>query len=377
MNFLLMASFAEVMNYVLYVLIAVLVLLVMITVHELGHYLTGKIFDFAIEEFAIGFGPKIFKKTKKNGEVFSVRVFPLGGFCSFRGEDKEDGDPRAFNNKKPWQRIIVLVSGALMNYIFAVFIICLMFGIYGTSALMTYEVSGENPSGIILTDENSFKNRDVILKANGKDVYIITDLMNAVNGKQLGDTVDFTVIRNGEKRDMSIVMLADADLKNVEDVNGLCNVLGIKVEKDEEDNVVSNGFRSTGVRRGFFTTIGCSFNYSFKLAGTIFTVIGQLFRGEIGIKSLGGTVTTISVTAGVIKNGGWWSLLNIASFIGVNLAVFNLLPIPALDGSKAVFTTIEWIRGKPINRRVEGIIHAVGFLVIILFAIFIDLQQCF
>lgn len=377
MNFLLMASFSEIMNYVLYVLIAVLVLLVMITVHELGHYLTGKIFDFAIDEFAIGFGPKILSKTKKNGEVFSVRVFPLGGFCSFRGEDKEDGDPRAFNNKKPWQRIIVLVSGALMNYVFAVFLICLMFGIYGTSSLMAYEVSSEGSSEIVVTDDNAFQNRDVILKANGKDVYIITDLMNAVNGKKAGETVNFLILRGGEKKEADIVLRADADIKNVEDVKGLCTALGIKYEEDENGTAVSNGFRSTGVKRGFFTTIGYSFEYSFKLAGTIFTVIGQLFRGEIGIKSLGGTITTISVTADVIKTGGFWSLLNIASFIGVNLAVFNLLPIPALDGSKALFTVIEWIRGKPVNRRVEGIIHTIGFVVIILFAIFIDLQQCF
>ncbi len=101
MNFLLLASFGEIMQYVGYVLIAILVLLAMITVHEFGHYIVGKIFGFGITEFAIGFGPKLYKHTKKNGEVFSVRVLPLGGFCSFKGEDEEDDDPSAFNNKKP------------------------------------------------------------------------------------------------------------------------------------------------------------------------------------------------------------------------------------------------------------------------------------
>ena len=127
MEFLFLASFGEVLTYAFYILIAILILLVMITVHEFGHYITGKIFGFGIDEFAIGFGPKLFSRTKKDGEVFSLRAFPIGGFCAFRGEDSDSDDPTAFNNKKPWQRIIVLVSGALMNYMTALLIIILMF----------------------------------------------------------------------------------------------------------------------------------------------------------------------------------------------------------------------------------------------------------
>ena len=131
MNFNLLATFGEIMQYVGYVALAILVLLVMITVHELGHYIAGKIFKFGIEEFAIGFGPKLFSKKLKSGETLSVRLLPVGGFCAFTGEDQTSEDPTAFNNKKPWQRIIVLISGALMNYILALLIIILMFSVYG------------------------------------------------------------------------------------------------------------------------------------------------------------------------------------------------------------------------------------------------------
>ena len=377
MEFLFLASFAQIMQYAGYVLIAVLVLLANITVHEFGHYITGKMLGFGIEEFAIGFGPKLFSRTKKNGEVFSIRLLPLGGFCAFLGEDKDESDPKAFNNRKPWQRLIVLVAGATMNYLFALLMICIMFGGYGTTALMAYEVSEENPSGITLTEENSFLSRDKIVAVEGKNVFIVTDLISAVNGKRAGEEVRFDIVRSGETRELNVLIRADADFTSVEDIAGLCRSLGIKYETDERGALTAHGIATTSVRRGFFTTIGCAFQYSMRLAGTVFTVLHQLLTGKLGIGSLGGTITTISVAANVIKTGKFWGFLNIASFIGVNLAVFNLLPIPALDGSRALFAVIEWIRGKPLNRKVEGIIHTVGFIAILLFAVFVDLQRCF
>ena len=344
MEFLFLANFTEILQYAGYVLIAVLVLLAMITVHEFGHYITGKMLGFGIEEFAIGFGPKLFSKTKKNGEIFSVRLLPLGGFCAFLGEDKDEADPKAFNNRKPWQRLIVLVSGAAMNYIFALLLICVMFGGYGTTALMAYEVSPENPSGITLTEENSFISRDKIVSVNGKNVFIVTDLISAIEGKKAGETVPFEIVRKGEKKNIEILLRADASFYSVEDLTTLCRSLGIKYSEDENGTLLSHGLATTSVRRGFFDTIGASFQYSARLAGTVFTVLHQLLTGKIGISSLGGTITTISVAANVIKAGSLWGLMNIASFIGVNLAVFNLLPIPALDGSRALFAIIEWIR---------------------------------
>ena len=130
------------------VVVAVLILLIMITVHEFGHYVAGKIFKFKINEFAIGFGPALFKHTKKNGEIFSVRALPLGGYCAFEGEDEDKEDPAAFNNKKPWQRIIVLVSGALMNYLLAVLVIIVSFFACGQLLLMTLETEDSSPTAL-------------------------------------------------------------------------------------------------------------------------------------------------------------------------------------------------------------------------------------
>lgn len=373
MDILFLANFTDVANYVLYIALALLVLLIMITVHEFGHFIVGKIFRFGIEEFSIGFGPKLFSKKTEKGGKFSVRLIPLGGYCAFSGEDKESDDPSAFNNKKPWQRILVLIAGAFMNYLTAILVICLMFGIYGQSAVMTYEIEEDTVYGA----EYSFCERDVIIKANGKTVYLVTDVMQAINGKKKGEEVVFYVYRQGEFSDVTIKLKADAEFTNLEDTPKLCDALGIKYGLDEDGNLKENGFRMTGLKLGFFPTVGRSFVYSFKLAGTIFTVFRQLFTGALGINSLGGTVSTITVTADAIKTGGLWSLLNITAFIGVNLAVFNMIPFPALDGSRVVFTVIEWIRRKPISRRIEAIVHTAGFIIIILFALFIDLQRCF
>lgn len=374
MDILLLASFKEVAGYIGYILLAILVLLVMITVHEFGHYIAGKIFGFGIDEFAVGFGPKIFSKKKKNGELFSIRALPIGGFCAFRGEDDDSQDPTAFNNKKWWQRIIVLISGAFMNYLLSVIVIIIMFSCYGQTTLVTYKIQ-DRPSDI--ASEHCFQDLDIILSAEGKNVYLVTDLMEIIKGKQKGELVDFTVRRGEKDIDVKIQLRTSTHFENVEDMSGLYDALGIYYQADSQGRIIDGGMYSTSVSFGFFETIARSFEYSIIIAGTIFTVLGQLITGALGIGSLGGTVTTIAVTADVIKIGGLRQLLNMTSFIGVNLAVFNLLPFPALDGSRVVFTAIEGVRKKPLNRRVEGLIHTIGLIILLLFAVFVDLQQCF
>lgn len=366
---LLLATFSEIASYIGYIFIAVFVLLLMITVHELGHYIAGKILGFKINEFSIGFGPKLFSKEKKNGEVFSVRLIPLGGFCAFFGEDADDDDPAAFNNRKPWQRIIVLVSGALMNFLTAVLLIITMFFSYGTPSFKIVSVA-DSPEYY----NYSLEEGDVITSINGKTVFLTTDIMNALDGKKQNEEIPFTVLRDGVEKSITVKLRQDADFKNVEDTKTLYYSLGTYEVKEDG---TYGGILTTNVRLSFFDTLGKSFVYSFKLGGTIFTVLGQLLTGKLGISSVGGTITTITVTANAVKTGGLWYLLYIASFIGVNLAVFNLLPVPALDGSRVIFALIEWIFKKPVNRKVEATIHAVGFVLILLFAVLVDLQQCF
>ena len=374
-------SFSSVMSTVGAVCLAILILLAMVTVHEFGHYIAGKIFKFKINEFAVGFGPALLKHTKKNGEVVSLRVFPLGGYCAFEGEDEENSHPDAFNNKKPWQRIIVLVSGALMNYILALILIIISFYACGQLLLMTYRVDpAEYTQNGIPIAGYTFCDEDVIIRCEGKNVYLTSDLMSALDGKKEGDLVSFTVSRKTDEgrkvMDVSVILRADANFENLTDTNALWEAIGI-AKQSAEDGTQTYMIASAAYKGfGFFETLGRSFVYSFQIGGTIFKVLGQLLTGDLGLSAFGGPITTIKLTS-EIASRSLQQFLEIAAYIGVNLAVFNLLPIPALDGSKVVFTAIEWVRGKPLNRKVEGIIHAVGFVLLLGFAVLVDLLQLF
>lgn len=355
---------------ILSVLLAILILLAMICVHEFGHFLAGRILGFKINEFAIGFGPKLFKrKGKKHGTLFSVRAFPLGGFCAFQGEDGEEADPNSFNNKKPWQRIIVLVSGALMNYILALILIMVAFFAFGQPCYKMGKIaeSEQFPAEYSLVED------DVILGAAGKSVYSAADLIFALKGKSEGDKVTFDLLRGGERVNAEIMLRSDCNFKNSSEVSKLWRALGSDTYEGGDGNLYWC-VTSENCRFSFFPTVGRSFAYSFKTAGAIFRVLGELLTGNLGLSAMGGPVTTIKVT-GQMASQGLQSFLQVAAYIGVNLAVFNLLPIPALDGSKVIFCLIEWIFRKPVPRKVEAIIHAVGFVLILGFAVLVDILQ--
>lgn len=430
MNYILSVSAAEVFTYIGYIIVALLALMMMIVVHELGHYTAGKLLGFKIDEFAIGFGPRIFKrKNKKTGEMFSIRPFPIGGFCAFHGEDAdgalldeqgnpvkdENGnivkDPTAFNNQKAWKRLIVLFSGAFMNFLSAIVIITIYFSAYGQllpNVVDTYANAQY---------ENVFQEGDVILNINGKQVNIMVqeDLDNAFS--KLGDEGKFVVLRNGRRVKLTAHRFyynpfSDGDF--VYSVNGQTletpipyaqffaecesneQMLLVVVRYGEDGSVTeqstsyvqrgqnpedAEGFYSYGfgitrsltrAKLPFFLALGRSFGFSFFIVFKILASLGALITGKVGLETAGGTITTIGVMAKVSALG-FDSFLYIVAIISANLAVMNLLPFPALDGSRMLFTLIEMIFRKPVPRKVEAVIHTVGLILLIVFAVFLDI----
>ena len=352
------------------VLLAILILLVMITVHEFGHYLAGKALKFKINEFAIGFGPRLFKRTsKKSGEIFSVRALPLGGFCAFDGEDAESDSDGAFTKKAPWKRIIVLIAGPLANYIIALLLIMVSMFAFGQPVFKVGSVAPPKSETYI---GYTLKEGDLILKADGKGVYLVTDLISVLNGKNEGDEVGFTVFRDGKEQDIKVKLQDNCEFKNSSQTSGIWSALGIGTVV--RDGVKYWDLSSVNYKFSFISTVGRAFVYSGRIAGTIFKVLGELLTGKLGLNAMGGPVTTIKLTS-QIASQSLQSFFEIAAYIGVNLAVFNLLPIPALDGSKVVFCLIEWIFRKPVPRKIEAVIHAVGFILILGFAVLVDILQ--
>ena len=368
MTFLIAATFAEAAKTVGYWLLALACLMFMVVIHEFGHYIAGKILGFRIVEFAIGFGPRIIKITnKKNGEIFSVRPFPLGGFCQFYGEDEEKEEEGAFNSQKPWKRLIVLFSGAFFNLVSAFVLITLIFTFYGQLLPTVETLSPES----YIAQNGILQSGDVILEVNDKNVNILMQDDLNIAFSRIGDDESgtFTLLRDGKKIKVS-VQKSDIYLL---DENG-------NVSLDENGMPLTRrafGFTSSikYVKLNFFTAFARSFSYGFYMVYKIFWLLGQLITGALGFfESAGGPITVLATMSQTAKTG-FGALAYVVCLISANLAVMNLLPLPALDGSKMVFTIIEWIRGKPINRKAENIIHTVGIILLFGLSILADVMQ--
>ncbi|MDR0856391.1 MAG: site-2 protease family protein [Clostridiales bacterium] len=360
----------------LFIPLAVIFLLVMVLIHELGHYLVGRWLGFSIKEFSVGFGPKIVQKPNKRGELVSLRWLPLGGYCQFYGEDADDPDPRAFNNQKPWKRILVLVAGGVFNILSAI-LFCVPLLATNGYVLPKIAIVHEGHNYEILQD---YKN-DVILAVNDGEIDFWHDLSARLGKLKEGEEFTLTLEHDG-------VPTAVGGLKKgaytVLDENGavVYERLSYKqgcttVVADEQTPVKGVGVGISSaygreVKLRFGQVVGYSFAYPFKIAWECLGALGGLFTGAVGLNQMSGPVSTI-VGIADFANQDLRTILFLAPLLAVNLGVFNLLPVPALDGSKIVFVLIEMIRKKPVNRNVEAIIHLCGFAFLILFAVGVDL----
>ncbi len=373
---LLATTFQEVMLNIGYVVLALLALMFMVVVHEAGHYVAGKLLGFKILEFSIGFGPAIFKRTnKKTGEVFAIRPIPLGGFCQFEGEDEAGNEsPTAFNNQSAWKRLIVLFSGAFMNLVSGFVIIVIIFTAYGQVLPQITTVYDDSLNKAVL------EVGDVFLRIDGKQANILTPEHVTELFSNAGDEVEVVVLREGKRVKLTI--------KKCDYVLGNYTEDGTFVpEIDETTNQpkTMHGFgfsSSTGPQKlPFFIALGRSFGYMlflvFEILATLGSLVSGIFTGNFAVlDAVGGPVTTITVMKDAVSNG-----LGVISYVicivSANLAVMNLLPLPALDGSRMLFTLIEMIFRKPVPRKVEAIIHTVGMFLLFGFAIFADVFQFF
>ena len=366
----------------------------MVLIHEFGHYCIGRMLHFKITEFSVGFGKAIFQKTNKRGEKISLRIFPLGGYCAFAGEDEENVDDKeAFSNQAPWKRILVFLAGVTFNFvtavIFSLILLCTLG--YDIPQVTQYNplashIQGEeyhyNPSASL----DALQEGDVIFAIDGQKIdfafgknfnTIIQEeqaeiiswvrensnedgVLNSDANFEEFPTMTFTIRRDGQMQDVEVAVFQIQQYGTDEDGNQIV------------ETAYSFGISAKAYVHTFWEALDRCIPFAFGLAWVVLKSLWLLLTFQLGIDAIGGPITTIATMATVTQmNAG--NLLLLIPLISANLAVFNLLPIPALDGSHVLFTLIEWIRGKPINRRVENIIHFVGLAIMFGLVILIDI----
>ena len=321
------------------ILFAILFFGIIIALHEFGHFITAKIFGIKVNEFAIGMGPTLLKKVK--GETqYSLRLFPVGGFVSLEGEDEDSEDSRAFGNQKAWKRFIVIAAGATLNVILGLVLMGVVLGMDGR--ISTTVVSDVSQNLEQLGD--TVKVGDEITSINGSHVVSARDLYYQLYRDDDG-VFDITLKRNGEK-----ITLKDIKIQyNAE--KGFCDfVVGSK--KVSVLNIMPGAVKETA-----------------SMTKLIFLSLADMIRGQYGLKDLSGPIGTIGIvaeTAGdAVSSANYSGIIFILAFITVNIGIVNLLPLPALDGGRLFFMLIELVRGKPIPPEKEGMVHAIGLILLL------------
>lgn len=327
------------------IIVAFLVFLTLVTIHEFGHFIMAKWAGIKVNEFAVGMGPAILKKQK--GEtLYSLRIFPLGGYCAMEGEDEDSADERSFDNAKAYKRLVVILAGAFMNMLLAVVAFLIVNMQSGFTDLSIDKIEANSPAYIAGIQEN-----DEIISYNGKKPLLFLELRNMIiNSKNESDTL--TLKRDGK-------------LINVEIKPELATI---------EDNGKTIEYKKIGimpkVRYDFFGAFKESINtcrYAFR---SMFDFLGRAFKGNVKKNEVSGPVVIIKTIASAAKVG-FSSVMFLLGLISINLAFFNLLPFPALDGGKAVFILFEMITGIKPNKKVEYIVNIVGFSILILLFLFV------
>ena len=345
----------------MYVVLAILVFGVLIFTHELGHFLTAKLFGVRVNEFAICMGPTLFQK--KVGETtYSLRLIPIGGFCAMEGEDEASEDPRAFTSAKAWKRAVILVAGSAMNFLTGLLVLVIMYStVVGFTTPQIVDFYDDCP----MHREDGLQVDDTLYEIDGRRVYIYSDVSMLLARNTTG-IYDLTV-----KRDGQLVKLDDFEMttRPYEENGQTIYRYGLYFGYEDAD-------LGSILKNSWYTAL--------DFARMVWMSLGDLVKGLVSIDDMSGPVGIVSVIAETGKTAESTAVaaLNItylAAFIAVNLAVMNMLPIPALDGGRVFFLLINELAQLVLRRKIdpkyEGYIHAAGMLLLLAFVAFVSFKD--
>ncbi|MCI7499095.1 MAG: RIP metalloprotease RseP [Oscillospiraceae bacterium] len=340
------------MSTVISIISAVLIFCVIVVVHEFGHFIVARKCGIDVQEFAIGMGPVIFKKQGKH-TLFTLRLLPLGGFCSM-GEDEESDNENSFRNKSVWRKIAVIAAGAIMNLILGFILSLIIFLVAGkvTTTIIAEIVpgSGCETAGMAVGDR--------ITKVNGLHIFTANDIIYELRNDEDG-VLDFVVERDGEKLTFNGVKF------------------GLTVDEETGERVLNYDFKVYMKNMTAAELLPAAANKFMYYSRLILMSLSDLISGKYGLNNLQGPVGIVTVISESAQESGFdvGYLLDIAMLISVNVGIFNLLPLPALDGGRLVFLIIEAIRRKPIKAETEGMVHFAGFALLMLLMIIVTFND--
>ena len=318
------------------ILYAVLMFCILIIFHELGHFGTAKLFSVKVNQFALGMGPVLLKKQKGETE-YSLRLFPIGGFCAMEGEDEDSEDDRAFNKKKPWQKAVIVTAGSLMNLLLAILLMIIVMFYIGSATTTIDQVVDKSPAM-----EAGLLSGDRIVALDGVAMKSWDDVSDTLEDWDK-DRISVTVERNGSEVVLESGFTTEDDGRKI---------IGIIPALEH------NPIRAVG--DGLSATV--------EMGTLMLDILRQIFTGEVSVKELSGPVGIVYMT-GVTASLGIVNFLYFMALLSLNLAIFNMLPLPALDGGRLIFILVRKVTGRVITDEIEGKIHFIGIL--LLFALMI------
>ncbi|MGN0181959.1 MAG: M50 family metallopeptidase [Candidatus Ornithomonoglobus sp.] len=370
-------------------IVTILMFLVMISLHEFGHFITAKLMNFKILEYSIGFGPAIWH-SKKSEIQYSLRCIPFGGYCKFEGEDEASEDPRAFSNRPCWQRIIVVAAGGIFNIIlgFLLFLVIIPF----MSPISTNVIDSVVPGSYI--EDAGLMPGDKIIEINGKHVSFYSDISLYKDDFEAGEEYELVVKRDGEKihtvfrpsENVVTYEYTEEGMKAVSVVNGREDYeefvpYSDKFLKDEEKVGTTETVKQLII--GFYPVreditianiIPQAWHETKFVVKLVYNSLWQMVTRKIGMDQMSGPVGVVTEVNTAVNSGSysWLYVLELTALLTINLGVFNLLPIPALDGGRLFFMIIELISRRRIPPEKEGIVHAIGFILLIALIVFVS-----
>ncbi|MGN1111993.1 MAG: M50 family metallopeptidase [Acutalibacteraceae bacterium] len=329
------------------IIIGVLLFELIVLIHEGGHFVAAKLSGVKVNEFALGMGPKLFSFTK--GETkYSLRLLPIGGFCSMEGEDEESDNPRAFGNKPVWKRIIIVVAGAVMNIILGLLMTLTMVLQQPYYASTTVSVFAENA----VTSEH-IQVGDKLEEIDGYPIWNSMDIAFAL-GTCKNYEPNIKVNRNGQSIDLGNVPLYTYD--------------------NDGKTTIARDFYVEPVEKNFFSVCGETIGQTVSTVRMVYASLVGLVTGKFGFNEMSGPVGVATAITTVASQGlersfldAFNNILYVMMILTINLGIFNLLPVPALDGGRLLFLLIELVRRKPVPQKYEGVIHGIGFALLMVF----------